>query len=224
MKPRLVRFWQMVREEGPARAIGLAWHRAAATRWERRLGIETAGDHLLAQEGLARPAYHDHSPSSVLDLRRALRIASPSPESDTFIDFGSGRGRVVLMAAMLPFRRVIGVEISPQLNEVARRNLEIARSRLSCQEVELVTASADQYEVPHDVTVVYFYNPFSGDVLNRVVANVRRSLEAAPRRLTVVYGTPPHFERAVAGRDWAKLKAEFMGLRRYAIYEFVRGA
>ena len=40
-----------------------------------------------------------------------------------FIDFGSGKGRVLLVASHYPFRQVIGVEFSPELHEIAQENI-----------------------------------------------------------------------------------------------------
>ncbi len=219
MLRRVGRFLQTVGREGPARAVRLALHRAESARWERSLGVETAGDHRLDSEGLGGPDHHDHSPSSVPDLRRALRLVRGAPERHVFLDFGAGRGRAALMAATLPFRRVIGVELSPRLVEVARRNLERARPHLRCREVEFVEASADRYAIPPDVTIAYFYNPFGGEVLARVIENLRGSLLAAPRPLAILFATPERFERAITGAPWIRARAEFTGLRRHILYE-----
>lgn len=210
---------QLIRREGLTGAARIAFHRAASAAWERRLGVSTAGDHLLETEGLARAENHDHSASSVLDLQRALKRASPAPERDVFVDFGSGKGRAVLVAAQQPFRRVIGVELSPQLAEISRRNLALARPHLLCDDVRIETLGADRFEIPADATLLYFYNPFGGAVMAAVVENLRRSLAAAPRRVTIVFATPPHFEQAVAALDWVKPRGEFMGLRRHVLYE-----
>lgn len=219
MSGRAARWLHVARSQGPVHALRLLHHRWTAARWERRLGIETAGDHLLSEEGPADPERHDHSASSVLDLHRALRITAPEPSSHVLLDLGSGKGRAVFVAAMQPFRRIIGVECSPQLTAIAQRNLQRARPHLRCSSVELVTMGAEHYAVPDDVTLVYLYNPFAGSVMARVVENLHRSWLAAPRRLTVVVATPPHFERAVAGQSWIRERASFMGLRRHVIHE-----
>lgn len=219
--PKVQRLWLRVRSDGPARAGRLAVHRAYSAYWEHRLGIRTTGSdlHVLEDEGLGTRDSHGYSPSSYLDLRRALKLGSPDPSQDVLIDIGSGKGRVVVMAAALPFRRVIGVELSPSLTAIAKRNLDRARRRLSCRDVEFVTSDAATYPLPDDVTVVYLYNPFGGELLARVVDNIRRSLEAVPRRLTIVSATPQRLDEAVAGMDWITRRGEFMGLRLHAIYD-----
>ncbi len=57
------------------------------------------------------------------DVVRLLAVAQLVPECTTFVDIGSGMGRVVLIASRLPFKQVVGVEISPALHEIARENL-----------------------------------------------------------------------------------------------------
>jgi len=46
-----------------------------------------------------------------------------------------------------------------------------------------------------EVTVIYFYAPFAGVILNRVLDNIRDSLMLAPRKLTIVCKNPYYFEK-----------------------------
>ena len=41
----------------------------------------------------------------------------------SFVDYGSGKGRVLMLAAAYPFRRILGVEFSESLDRVARDNI-----------------------------------------------------------------------------------------------------
>ena len=120
-------------------------------------------------------------------LRRILRPDEVGPD-DVFADFGSGKGAVLLQAARYPFKRVVGVEIEAGHNEIAAANLERARGDRRCGEVELVTADVERFEIPDDITVAYFYNPFKAEtfrgVIDRLVAATRG------RRLRVIYSHP----------------------------------
>lgn len=122
-------------------------------------------------------------------LRRAIRPREVGP-GDVFIDLGSGKGRVVLLAARYPFDRVIGVEISEELNQIARENLERERPRLRCPEVDIVTADLAAYELPDEVTHVYMYNPVTGPLFETVLGKILASLERRPRPLRVIYACP----------------------------------
>ena len=128
-------------------------------------------------------------PSSWSFLKKGLRGREITPR-DVFVDYGSGKGRVLFQAAQYPFRRVIGVEISPELTDVARANLELNRAKFRCDDVDLVTGDATEFDVPDDMTVAYMWHPFVGDTFRRVIDNIVASLEQNPRRLRLIYVTP----------------------------------
>jgi SAM-dependent methyltransferase len=183
------------------------------TYFEWRLGISTKGWVSLETLGYDHPDWDDYSPSAYGNIRRILRALDPRPGSDVFVDFGSGKGRVLVMAARHRFKRVIGVDGSAALNDVARRNIERARSRLACPQIEVVTTDAAAYELPDDATIVYFASPFNGGTLDAVLANVRASLRRRPRRLSVVshgYDEANAFERQLRTCEWLSLRAEVL--------------
>lgn len=105
--------------------------------------------------------------SPALPRSRVRRCAT---SARTFFAFHYGP--VVLQAARYPFRRVIGVELSPVLHAHAQRNVELALATLRCKDVALVNRDVLAYEVPDDVTVVYFYNPFQGSVFSSIVGKL----------------------------------------------------
>jgi hypothetical protein len=86
-------------------------------------------------------------------------------------------------AAWYPFRRVIGPELSERLNSIARDNLQGTRSRLCCQDVQIVSADVLEYELPDYITVVLLNNPFTGPVFEAAVAKLVASLRRRPRHL-----------------------------------------
>jgi SAM-dependent methyltransferase len=184
-------------------------------------GLETAGrQYELEHFHSERTAYE---PSGWLYLRRALRKRDVKP-TDVFVDFGSGKGRVVFQAARYPFARVVGVEISEALNEVARRNIGRNRHRLVCQDVALVTADAAEFEVPDDMTVAYFFYPFAGTTFERVLDNIVASLDRRPRRVKLIYACPGE-EKSIARTGRFQLVQRSQGAlrsyipRRISVYE-----
>jgi SAM-dependent methyltransferase len=142
---------------------------------------DTSSEVRLAEVGLDHPERILYSPSSWLFIPRVMRSLEVGRD-DVFVDFGSGKGRVVLQAARYPFGRVVGVEISEELNRIARENVERGRHRLACQDVELVTADVLEYEIPDDMTYAYFYYPFFGEIFRRSwTTSSRRSIAARAR-------------------------------------------
>jgi len=166
--------------------------------FERRLGIDTEGIVPLVALGLAHRDRVSYTPSDWFTVRSALKALTVRPD-DVLIDFGCGKGRVVLMAARYPFKRVIGVDVSGALISIARRNVARNADRLRCKDIALIQADAADYEVPDDVTIAYFYKPFTGETFAKVVDQLLASLERRPRRLQVIF-TP-------AGHPWYHVDA-----------------
>jgi SAM-dependent methyltransferase len=118
---------------------------------------------------------------------------------DVFVDLGSGTGRVVRRAAArYPFRRVVGVEPSGRLHDIAVAELERHRARLRCKDIELVNADALTYAIPDDATVVHVGDPVRGPVLAAVMQRLVASAERNPRRLRLLSRNPVEEERMLA--------------------------
>ena len=185
-------------------------------------------DRGLDTAGFAHEPEHDHpdrlhyAPSSWHVVPRALRYLGVS-DRDTFLDFGCGKGRAVHQAARWPFRRVIGVEISPALAEAARTALAARRHQHRCRDVEIVVADATTYRVPDDLTVGYFYHPFGSDTFDVVVERIVESLDRNPRRIRLIYVVPPGWQPPeVASERFRLLKKQRrigVGPARVAIFE-----
>lgn len=157
---------------------------------ERRAGISTVGNITPEELGFSGEHQERYGPSNWLSLRRVLSPRQVTP-SDVFIDFGSGMGRVVYQAAAgYAFRRVIGVELSGRMHAIAVDNIERNRHRFRCGDVQLVQADAREYDIPDDVSVVYFGNPFSGPVFETVLEHLMLTLKNNPRRMRIVYFNP----------------------------------
>ena len=163
---------------------------------ERRHGVDTRGEVGLAELGVDGDEAHSYKPAAWLTLRRALR-GEVGPD-DVFVDFGAGKGRVLVLAARLPFKRVVGVELSPQLAAIARANVASQRGRLRCRDVSVVTGDVLDFEVPDDLTVAFFYNPFGGALFETVVARLLASVDRRPRPLRIVYSNPTEHETLMA--------------------------
>lgn len=124
--------------------------------------------------------YADSGP----DLEQVLGTFEISP-SDIALDMGCGKGGAMITLAK-HFSRVDGVEISPQLAEIARKNL----ARAHAQNSEVYCADATEFTDFDRYTVVYMFNPFSAPVVAQALANLRESLRRKPRALRLIYRNP----------------------------------
>jgi SAM-dependent methyltransferase len=188
----LARTW---REKGVVRVLKIAWHAALDSAWDLRHGTET----------LARIAPHELQTNSknkkwatyygatrarpLLELLERLQL----PLTSGFVDFGSGKGRVLLIAAQYGFKRIVGIDFSPQLCEVARRNVEAFQRRNGGDsEFTVVHSDVVHYDIRAGQSVFFLYDPFSTEVLAEVLTNLRRSLAECPREICLIYNAPRH--------------------------------
>ena len=96
-----------------------------------------------------------------------------------------------MVASEFPFKEVIGVEWSSALVDLARRNLAIFRHRHpNCAPSRFENADAALFPFPAGDLVIFLYNPFGKEVIQRVVANVEAALNSGARSLFIIYYNP----------------------------------
>jgi SAM-dependent methyltransferase len=167
----------------------------------------------LKELGITQQGYHDYEPSGWRSLSRALRGLDIGP-SDGFIDIGCGKGRVVAQASRRPFGRVLGVEVSEELAEHARKLIENERSKKRCRSIEILTADVTTWEMPDDITIVYINNALSGEPLRAMLDRIAESMRRAPRRLLLLYVHPLYEADVLQHPSFELLKRR--GSRRWA--------
>ena len=112
-------------------------------------------------------------------------------------------GRAIVAAATLPYREIIGMDVSDQLVGLAKNNIEGMRYRKAGR-IQLMVADASRFEIPDSVNVMYFYNPFRGQVLHKVVGNIRDSFDRAPRPIHIVFFNNGHFDQVIEPLSWIR--------------------
>jgi predicted RNA methylase len=131
-------------------------------------------------------------------LRYILRNLRIDYRDFTFIDFGCGKGRALLCAADFPFKRIIGVEWSKDLSDIALHNLTIYRSyRQKCTALEIHCMNVVDYKFPVSNIVLFMYNPFGLKITTQVFENVQRSALDFPHKFLVVYSGLGTYENTV---------------------------
>ncbi len=134
----------------------------------------------------------------------------------TFIDFGSGKGRAILVASRFPFKKIIGVEYSKKLIQIARHNVtSFPNGEKRCREIKIFHANAATFPIPQGPLFIFLYNPFGRQVMRTLVKNVSVSFQQNPRRIILVYFHP------LFADEWKKV-GFFIEIRRskeIAIYD-----
>ena len=204
-------FWEFLRESTPERQRRR--YGDVEYDWERRVNTTSGGvgprSRLL---GLLHSEYQPIEPELFREIMARMEIAF---DHFTFVDIGSGKGRAVLLAAEHRFHRIIGIELLPELHEIARQNVGEVTARESIQRaVELQCGDAVQFTFPLEPLVVYLFNPLPEVGLRNVVRNLDASLREFPRPAYVIYINPVH-EQIVSS---AMALRKFGGTHQYSLY------
>lgn len=103
-------------------------------------------------------------------------------EGHSLIDYGAGAGRVMLLAANAGVPKITGLELSPDLVREAKANLSKFSNAFGGDfEFDVLTADAAEFIPPKDATIFYFFNPFSGELFDKALQNIKKSVEQSPR-------------------------------------------
>jgi precorrin-6B methylase 2 len=179
-------------------------HRAAWTAFEKVCQLETGGSIEGAALGHSAGSF-GYQPIDCQSFLKALARCR-TEHDEVFVDYGCGKGRALLLAALFPLRQVIGVERSAELCTVAERNVTRALRWLQCRNVSIVEQDATEYALPDNATLLFFYNPFSGAVLDAVLERVRASLRRRPRSLRIIYALPKSNRDVMAETSWLRVQ------------------
>jgi hypothetical protein len=146
--------------------------------FDREHGVDTAA-WVHVPELDTRSANVEHAmryqPSDVEEFALLMGKLEIEHQQFTFVDYGSGKGRVLMLAAGYPFERIVGVEFAESLHEIALEN--IATLGADASRIEPMLMDATEFEPPHNPLVLYFFSPFSAQILRQVLTRVVASLE-----------------------------------------------
>jgi hypothetical protein len=135
----------------------------------------------------------------------------------TFIDFGSGKARVLLLASDYPFRKIIGVEFSSELHAIALNNIRNYRNTSQrCRDIIPLCMDFTEFQLPTEPLVLFFYNPASNEVMATIASNIARWLIQNDRPIFVIYVTPTYdvFESG----NPLYLRKISSSIRKYSVY------
>ncbi len=187
--------------------------------FDEKFGVRTSG--LIAGRHLKSGHMHDRhatayfgvAPSVFVALMRRWRRLNPGVrlEETVFLDVGAGMGRAMLLAAEMPFKEVIGVELHPTLVRIARRNLAQWRraGRMKAGKSRIVEGDAVEFPLPAGPVAAFLFNPFGGTVMKRLLTNWGKAFLTEPNRLDLIYVNneqedvlrdAPGFTRVFAGK------------------------
>jgi SAM-dependent methyltransferase len=162
--------------------------------FDRKYGVKTAGRNYLSDLTTASNNYKEcfwYEPMSAKIFRQIMRQLHIPFDQFEFIDFGSGKGRVLFLASEYGFKKITGVEFAQELHHIARENIAIWRhSAQKPSAIEAICMDAIDFPIPKSPFVIFFYSPFKGTVMEQVVNNVLTSYTMNPREIVLIFYGP----------------------------------
>ena len=207
--------WEFVRDSTPGRLRQR--YGDADYDWDYRVNTTSGAvgwrDRLL---GVLHSPYQPTEASLFREMLDALQHSNLNLGDFTFVDLGSGKGRTLLMASDHPFRHILGMELLPSLNEIAKQNLARYKSdSQKCFSLETVCADATTARLPGGPLVIYLFNPFPESGLRRAIANLKRSLNEDARPVYVLYHNPMREHVLLEDRSFKKI----VSTHQYSVFQ-----
>lgn len=151
-------------------------------KWDKLLQIRTTGRDNSHADQYRYP--YEPTPYPVLE-----RLANSGyiRKGNTLLDYGCGKGRVEFFLSWQTRCRSIGIEYDERIYEkaVENQNMSSASGRVTFQ-----TVDAGEFPVPESVDRIYFFNPFSLEILQKVISRIRDSYYEAPREILLFFYYP----------------------------------
>ncbi|SCL30925.1 Methyltransferase domain-containing protein [Micromonospora pallida] len=165
-------------------------------RFDERYGTETNGIVGLADIDGIGPHLEEAShylPTRKQEFDRMMAtVGEIDHREHVFVDLGCGKGRVVLLAAEKPYKRVVGVDFSPTFIAQAKENVERYTGPVATNEIELLAIDAVDFVVPPENLVVFLFSPFGPPVFDTVMRNLVASTRQRKQKITIVYYSPDY--------------------------------
>ena len=148
--------------------------------WDRLLQIETCG----RDEVNADQYHHPYEPTPYCVLERLAGFGLIDKD-DVVLDYGCGKGRAGFFLSHRMQAKTIGIEYDARIYAGALKNQQTAAAT-----ADFVLSKAEEYTVPTDVNRCYFFNPFSAEILHKVMARILESYYARPREMFLFFYYP----------------------------------
>ena len=151
-------------------------------KWDISLQIKTTG----RDETNADEYHHPYEPTPYSVLERLMKSGLIGKDN-VVLDYGCGKGRVGFFLSYRAKARTIGIEYDDRIYESALENRKTTISRIK---PDFVLTKAEEYEVPSEVNRCYFFNPFSVEILHKVIARIIESWYGSPREVFLFFYYP----------------------------------
>lgn len=151
-------------------------------QWDKLLHIRTSGRDDSHADQYRYP--YEPTPYSVLE-----RLANTGyiGKKNVLLDYGCGKGRVDFFMAYQVKCHAIGIEYDERIYDKATEN---QKNAISASRTQFEKMNAEQFIVPENADCMYFFNPFSVEILKSVIARILESYYDNPRHIQLFFYYP----------------------------------
>ena len=149
-------------------------------KWDKLLQIRTCG----RDDSRADEYRYPYEPTPYCVLER-LGDSGLIREENTVLDYGCGKGRVDFFLSHYTGAKAIGIEYDAEIYAQAQENRKTAKAK-----ADFLLTRAEAYQVPPEVDRCYFFNPFSTEILHKVMARILESYYESPRHILLFFYYP----------------------------------
>ncbi len=187
--------------------------------FDARFGTDTSAPTFERNQ---QTSVHFYVPTTASVIYEILASLPLQPDTFTFVDMGSGKGRALLVASEFPFKEIVGIELSEQLHRTAEANVRLYKpTTQQCSTFDLKCMNALDYAYGEGPLVLFLFDPFGREVLADAIANLEASLKASPREAYIVYVYPQYEDLLQNSTALRKIKhggPRWQPWSQYAIY------
>ena len=180
------------------------WKRFVESQFDSKYGVDTfeiVPVAMLDIRDVRKEEANFYEPTPIMRFGHVISQLSISYSDFSFVDIGSGKGRTLLLASWFPFKRIVGVEISPRLHQIAELNISRYQGPRMCNDIKSVCEDAGVCSFPGDPMILFLYNPFQENVLKLFLQNLHRSLLENQRCVILIYANPIH-RKVIENTEW----------------------
>ena len=153
--------------------------------YERLFGIKT----LRIKKSADKDNFHYQGVSYYI-LLELLKKLPDSVKHKNFIDIGSGKGRALFCAEYLGFNHLIGVELDAELTKTANENIKLYSKKRKESHINFICENALTFTIPDNTSVFYFFNPFSGKIMEGVKNRINDYQSRTKSEIFIMYINP----------------------------------
>lgn len=153
------------------------------TRWDKLFHIRTTG----RDDSHADQYRYPYEPTPYCVLER-LANSGYIRKGNMLLDYGCGKGRVDFFLSYQTRCKSMGIEYDERIYEKAMENVK--QANIAAGRVSFVLANAETYEIPEQADRIYFFNPFSVEILRKVLARIYTSYYENPRNIQLFFYYP----------------------------------